>query len=231
MQVSWIALADRALASWEASIPPDRLLAFARALIAAGGRHDVFKVVTVSEEGRDPERFDYVAHLERGAPPFALAPEEAPPGRRFTTPGRICWVTADGELTEGDVGEVGALLARLRPDTLDWAERFMAHTAPVEVWATGDRVRIDLQTDLWFPRVIGILDGDAPPAPAPPDRDNEAPARCHTPRLNAFLEELRQSALSLGGQWQLRPAEGIGTRYAAMTGEQGVTLEAPVQRS
>jgi hypothetical protein len=190
----------------------------------AGERHEVFRVATMPESGGEPEPFDYLAHLEAGAPLFALTPEEAPAGRRFVTPGKICWQEPDGTLVSDEIAELGPLLRRLRPDVVDWAERFMAHVPPVVVWATGGAIRIDLQTDVWFPRILGVLDGNAPPPPNPPQHDNTILADCHTPRLNAFLADVREEAIALGGTYRLQPADGIGQRYAHMTNERGIAL-------
>jgi len=85
-------------------------------------------------------------------------------------------------------------------------------------------IRLALHTDLWFPRVAGLLDDDAPPFPAPPARDNTTLAACHTPRLNAFLQEVRNNAVRAGGSWRQVEIEGIGRRYAELASESGVQL-------
>jgi hypothetical protein len=220
---SWFARPDVPVAAWEASAPGHEL-ELARAIVDAGERHDVLRVVTVPVDGGAPEPFDYAAHLADGAQPFALMPEEAPAGRRFETPGRICWQEPDGTLAEGDVADLGALLMRLRPDAVPWAgDLFMAREPPVSAaWRAGV-CDIELLTDIWFPRILGVLDGNAPLPPAEPSQDNTALAGCHTPRLNAFLVDVRDATLELGGTWRLRPDDGA-SRYAAMTAAHGIVL-------
>lgn len=214
---AWIALPDSAVAGWEARASD--LPALVEAVIGAGESTGMFRVTTAAPDGGGLQRFDYRAHLRAGAAPFELAPEEAPPGRRLVTPGHICW-QEHGAVQHGEVGDLGALLRRLRPDAAAWAERFMAHVPPVIVRSRGPRVRIDLPTDIWFPRILGVLDGDAPPPPAAPQRDNAALAHCHTPRLNEFLARIRAAA----DQWEQVWPEGIAGRYADMTDESGIRL-------
>jgi hypothetical protein len=100
----------------------------------------------------------------------------------------------------------------------------MAHVPPVVVRAFKGVIDVDLRTDIWFPRILGILDGNAPLPPAPPSRDNTMLANGHTPRLNAFLADVREAARALGGTWRLKPVDGL-PRYAAMTDELGVVLD------
>jgi hypothetical protein len=223
-RAAWFAQPDSLIAGWEAGAP-GRELELANAVVVAGERHAVFRVVTVPIGGGDPAPFDYLTNLGRGARPFEFLPEEAPAGRRFATPGRICWQEPDGRLVEGEVAELGPLLKRLRPDAAPWAaDLFMAHVPPVVVRAFKGVIDVDLRTDIWFPRILGILDGNAPLPPAPPSRDNTMLANGHTPRLNAFLADVREAARALGGTWRLKPVDGL-PRYAAMTDELGVVLD------
>jgi hypothetical protein len=221
---AWFAQPDSYIAGWEADAAGHEL-ELARGIVNAGERHEVFRIVTVPVGGGKPEPFDYPAHLERGARPFALTPEEAPAGRRFATPGRICWEEPDGRLVDGEVADLGPLLMRLRPDAAPWAaELFMAYVPPVVVQPLSGAFNIVLRTDIWFPRILGVLDGNAPLPPAEPSRDNTRLARCHTPRLNAFLADVRETALALGGSWRPLPVEGL-SRYASMTDAGGIVLQ------
>jgi hypothetical protein len=217
----WVAVAGTELAAWDVDAP-DRL-ALADAILRAGADTNVFRVAVQPIHGGVAQPFDYLAHLRGGARAFELSADEAPQGYRFVTPGRVCWHGRVG-VEQDDVADLGALMSRLRPRAEEWTERFMAHVAPVEVWRSPYAIRFALATDIWFPQVLGVLDGDAPPPPAPPQRDNRALAACHTPRLNAFLADVRAAAERLGGTWRLVEPEGIGVRYAAMTGETGIRL-------
>jgi hypothetical protein len=71
-------------------------------------------------------------------------------------------------------------------------------------------IYLSLYTDIWFPRVIGFRVGDDAgrdpevrhPARGPDGlMDNSALAARHTPRLNRFIETLRDAILELGGTW------------------------------
>ena len=217
----WIAMADDALAVWDVTAPDE--LALVDAILRVGADHDVFRVATEPVEGGPGEPFDYLAHLRGRAQPFALGWEEAPPGRRFVTPGRVCWYGGEGGVEQGEVADLGALLRQLHPE-VELRERYLAHVAPLEVSRTPYAIRLALHTDLWFPRVIGLLDDDARPFPTPPARDNAELAACHTPRLNAFLREVRDHAEHAGGSWRQVEIEGIGRRYAELTSESGVQL-------
>ncbi len=225
MTVSWISLADETIASWEAQVPTENQLPFARRLLEAGERHEVFRLTVMPLERSDLQKFDYLQFLNErpGSIPFDIGYDQAPRGYRFVGSARICWLEADEQVRSGWISDVGSLLARLRPDVLDWADYYMAHVPPLEIWYTEGAVRLDLQSDLWYPRVIGTFD-DAPGAQAPPSVDNRLLAVCHTPRLNAFMVEARAAALDLGGHWELRAADGIGARYVEMTQETGVTV-------
>jgi hypothetical protein len=179
----------------------------------------VLRFATSAPDRTDVRPFDYRAHLRTGAVPFELAPEEAPEGRRIIVQGEVCWYE-DGIVREGEIADLGSLIRLLRPDVMDWADDFMAHVPPVIVWQARSRVRIDLPTDIWFPRVLGVLDGNAPSPPLSPARDNSTLANCHTPRLNAFLNEVRRAADS----WALVSLEGIAARYAEMADDDGICL-------
>jgi hypothetical protein len=56
---------------------------------------------------------------------------------------------------------------------------------------------IMLCSDIWFPRVVGWLDSEDP------YYDNSELAALNTPRLNRFLQKMKDLILSLGGKWQL----------------------------
>lgn len=214
---SWIALSDVAVARWEAT--SNDLLALAATIIRAGEDTGVLRFATSAPDRTDVRPFDYRPHLRTGVVPFELAPEEVPEGRRLIMQGEVCWYE-NGIVREGDVADLGSLIRLLRPDAVNWADDFMAHVPPVIVWAGRSRVRIDLPTDIWFPRVLGVLDGDAPPPPFPPARDNSTLASRHTPRLNVFLNEVRRAADS----WALVSPEGIAARYADMTDDHGIRV-------
>jgi hypothetical protein len=56
---------------------------------------------------------------------------------------------------------------------------------------------IMLCSDIWFPRVVGWLDSEEP------YYDNSELAALNMPRLNRFLQKMKDLILGLGGKWQL----------------------------
>ena len=93
-------------------------------------------------------------------------------------------------------------------------------------------ISLSLYTDIWFPRVQGLRMGDLSgradewhPARAR-DRlmDNSALAARHTPRLNRFIETLRDAILELGGTWD-KP--DVDPSYQPMVHGGGILLDYP----
>ena len=94
------------------------------------------------------------------------------------------------------------------------------------------RVSIQLETDIWFPRVLGFLDREeeSDPRRGPDDMyDNSALAARHTPRLNRFIASVREAALDLGAQWELEEFDepGLHIHYIPMCHETGIALDLP----
>src|SRR4051812_5888526 len=93
-------------------------------------------------------------------------------------------------------------------------------------------IYVSLYTDVWFPRVQGLRMGDLSgradewhPARSR-DRlmDNSALAAHHTPRLNRFIETLRDAILQLGGRWDEPDAD---PSYRPMVHSGGILLDYP----
>jgi hypothetical protein len=207
----WGALPDGALATWQARAADQSALA--RAVLDAGAETRVFRLASADRDGGDLQPVDEDAAAENR---FRV---ELPEGRRLVTPGTICW-HEDGRRREGEIVWVGALLEHLRPDALERESSYMGYQPPVSVRAGRGSVTIELATDVWFPRTVGLLEEDAPWAPAPPSYDNSDLAACHTPRLNAFLAAIRGAA----DEWELLEPEEIGLRYADLVDEAGIRL-------
>ena len=86
------------------------------------------------------------------------------------------------------------------------------------------RIEIRLDTDIWFPSVMGF-DEPLPDVGDPPDSyDNRALAERHTPRLNAFLDAAAREVAAIGGRWEMMDVDGIAVNYCDQWDERGIEL-------
>ncbi|MGN9913812.1 hypothetical protein ACTMTJ_40385 [Phytohabitans sp. LJ34] len=122
---------------------------------------------------------------------------------------------------ERRVADVGAELLSLRPEL-----SHVPHVPAVSVSGPGSLYRskppyitISLNTDIWFPRVVGINDD------AYRFYDNSPLAERHTPRLNRFLAGVRRAAEALDAEWSY---DVDNLRYADQVTDSGVLLERSV---
>jgi hypothetical protein len=253
----WIVERKNCFARWYVSFPgepmcdPYRMLAFLKEVLAAGEREQVFRVV----ETREPNSFKvspgwtYSQFLEKmlveqGRLVFfeqlrAASPWRAEDGADLT-PAKICYYDLDGELTEAEVDDLGALLERLRPgDPTDphWSyhrRNHMASSNPIVLSGQLGYKRYDgesdpsnlatpylgikLETDIWFPKVVGFIDGELD------WYDNSELANCHTPRFNRFFATVKELAFELGGQWEMEDSD-IVRSYLPMLSLDGIILD------
>ena len=226
-----------------------RCLRCVQGILEAGEREAVYRVVETRRplDFRAAPNWKYAQYLEKtlaetGTLPLfdmGLGVAENYDGV-LRTPARLCYYDLTGKVTEQEVENVGLLLETLRPDDADWGSIFMEGVAPVTLLSrsvslrerskpsqrTGAvQIKISLRTDIWFPQVLGLLEGDQPLKPQPPKwYDNRELASCHTPRLNRFLSAVRQLVLELGGEWRLNPPEGMAKHYMVMVREDGIGL-------
>jgi hypothetical protein len=245
----WIVMRDDAVVGWTGLVPlpaepaaaTSAAVGLAEAVLAVGGETDVLRLGTVADDGTDLRPLDYAEHLRAAAacnsvvPFFTLAVEEWPAGRRLRTSGRIACHDEAGEVVEREVDDLGALLAASHPEATEADRPFMGHAPPLEVLGAAIDLRrpggqearlcVESRSDLWFPRVLGVLDGDVPSPPAGPARDNSALAAIHTPRLNRFVRVVRDLVESRGGTWRIAEPEGIARRYAARVTQDGISLD------
>jgi hypothetical protein len=77
---------------------------------------------------------------------------------------------------------------------------------------------ITLSSDIWFPRVVGWIDGEEP------SYDNSEPAALNTPRLNRFLQRTKDFIKSLGGTWEVVNTANSIADECELT-EDGISLE------
>lgn len=225
------------------------LLSFAKQLLDAGEQEDVYQII----ETRRP--LDFHASSSWGYQQFlekALAENDILPlfdlglgvaenyDGVLRTPARLCYYNLEGQLTEAKVENMGLLLESVRPDDADWGSIFMEGVSPITILSRSVslkevseviqqhqtvQIKISLRTDIWFPQVIGILEGDQPLAPNPPKwYDNRELACCHTPRLNRFLFKVHKYTLESGGEWRLNQPDGIAEHYESMVNEYSISL-------
>lgn len=255
MQNLWSTRSDPPFAEWEMRFAPpatetdlQRLLELVRRILAAGERHEVYRVLETPAPFpfRSAPRWTYADFLASilqssgSLPLFDLGSGVAPtPEGQLVTPGKVCFYDLNGQLVESEVNDLGALLERRRPSDLpEWRRHQMAHVAPVAILGRRItvapsspgrpgpvRIILSLLTDIWFPWVLGTFLGEQPLRPHPRLLyDNRELAFCHTPRLNRFLSEVRRLAESLGGEWRRAPPEGSAEHYAQMVGEESILI-------
>ncbi len=225
------------------------LLRFAKGLLEAGEQEAVYQII----ETRRP--LDFTKSPDWGYAQFLdkmLVETEILPlfdlglgvaenyNGVLRTPARLCYYNLEDELIEAEVENVGLLLESLRPDDADWGSIFMEGVGPVTLLSRpvslkeiaevtkqprSVQIKISLRTDIWFPQVLGILEGDQPLSPNSSKwYDNRELANCHSPRLNRFLFKVHELTSELGGKWRLNPAEGMAEHYTSMVGEDSILL-------
>lgn len=152
---------------------------------------------------------------------------------------RLCWYDRNDEVTEGEVSDLGMLLRTLEP--ADGAiSRYVSDVGspPLAVSGSifryrdgrlvrgiGDQVLLfTTHSDIWFPFVTG----DAHPSwDGESYFDNRDLANRHTPRLNAFLDEVASAVEAAGGRWSIE-AECVARTLAPWVTERGIRLDGPV---
>lgn len=228
----WITFPQHEVIRWAAFLPaprgnPEELIRFGARVADAGTRHAVWSAQRLPG-GFDAAKESFETYL-RGvvrARPRVPLPLDEPPGESLWAPARIAFYRGD-EIVQEDVGDIGALLRTLRPEK----RSYNRSTSPVTV--RGLTVPVDqekevvvsirLDTDIWFPRLIGMAEPETGEAMRT-TYDNRALAEIHTPRLNAFLEDVHGAALAAGGRWEVWKPDGFGMDYAEQFDELGVIL-------
>ncbi len=233
MKNYWVATKD-AFIGWYITFPPisvigvDGLLRFAGRVLDVGAAEGVYRLL----ETRSPDPFQadsrtsYLDHVVTVMDRTGILPLFSDGGGAahaedgvLRAPSRICYYDASGRVVEGDVENLGLLLKQLRPDKLDWGTIYMSQVPPVTIdGLTNIDIRmqraddpiyfsIGLYSDIWFPRLMGLMDnvhaGSAPPTSLADLCDNRALALGHTPRLNRFLEVVHGIVEELGGEWEM----------------------------
>jgi hypothetical protein len=224
--------------SWEASFPPEMwrepapLFELVDLVCEVGKREGVYEILEVP--ARDEWAYsaaatptltwgEHVRRMWRDHRSLMLFPAGGPVRTdqgQLRTPARLCVFDEDGNVVERVVEDVGALFLATHPET-DHAP----HVCPIEIYGPFETDRaypldltVRLETDIWFPHVIG-LDFTTDDVEMVPN----AFAACHTPRFNRFLAALHAKVLELGGTWAIN-VEGTARNYAPWMLDDGIRL-------
>lgn len=226
----WTTLPAEGVALWWAVLPapsknPDALVAFGSRVVDAGKRHRVWDMHRYGAGVGDTFEEHLRGAMADGKLPFLIRRGEDP------EPSGEVAVYRDNEIAEVVTSDLGLLLRELRPDR----DRRVTRSALPVVVSGGSyfmdqaeeiSVTIRLDSDIWFSQVVGLredLDDDADDRPD--WYDNSGLASRHTPRFNAFLEEVRAATLAARGEWNFDThLGGIADRYVASCGAKGVAL-------
>lgn len=228
----WITLPGEGVALWWAVLPapsrnPDALVGFGSSVIDAGKRHRVWDVRRYSAGAGPGDTFEQYV---RGAISEGDLPLLNRRGDDPEPPGEVA-VYRDNEIANVTTSDVGLLLRELRPER----NRRVTRSAPPVVVHGGSyrcehveevSVTIRLDTDIWFPRVVGLREEIDDESDEDPDwYDNAALASRHTPRLNAFLQEVRTATIEAHGEWHFDlHLGGLADRYLELCNADGVLL-------
>ena len=211
------------LFSWEAALPesdPDGLLAWRRLALSSGDELGVYRIERIWQLGFDrrahgplQDWLDANPDLDPGIGVFGLEHEVS---------SRLTVIDADGAVTEQEVADLAAILARSPSGSP------LSHHPPLTVFSSpSDRigpalVSISSWSDVWLPWCSARYG----PMGHPEDiADNTALAYRHTPRLNTWLDHLRTDCLRRGGQWSLDRGDTARDRLFELD-DRGVRLEA-----
>ena len=80
-------------------------------------------------------------------------------------------------------------------------------------------ISISLYTDIWFPKIIDIMNENYPNVMIENDL-----AILHTPRLNNFLQEVKNKVLQQKGTWYIEFGDILGDCYSNLVNENGIIL-------
>jgi hypothetical protein len=228
---------------------PERLLTWLRTIIASGEEQEVYTVLEAPSIGYERKlHHDLAAFLERHANEsgeldlfdFAKLNRNRVGDKRYRAAARLAHYDQSGQILEEPVDDVGKTLVDADP-TLD---RTMALSIPpIVIWGPtvnfrsptrsrwnmqSDQVEVDfrLQTDIWLPWVDAIPQKTREHSFDTDYWDNRPLAQRHSPRLNKFLEVVREATEGIGGRWRL---DRVTTRpdLGHQVDEKGIKVDMP----
>jgi hypothetical protein len=212
---------------------PHLALAYLTGVLEAGERERVIHIKQTTEPFPYHESMgiSYAKHLdnvlkEHGILVFGEHLAKADP---YYTEGSIatlissdlCYFDSDGNLVEGEVINIGDLLNQLRASEIndrDYPELYPNFPIKFRGFCiysgqTSIGLTFELNTDIWLPEVWGVLESSIRYRRGEnmliDKRGNLELAKCHTPRLNRFLAEVKRLTLEYGGEWISDHEEGL----------------------
>ena len=242
----WISSKKDVYGQWLINFPdaktldPQQALAFFTAILEVGERERVFRVKQTIQPFpyselmnhsyaqhlkyllEEEEKMMFFQHLSNSDPVSALRGGKtlAP----TLTPATLCYYDIDGNITEGEVTDMGELLEQLRGAEIDINKDYykIYPNPPIEISGELPDIHchevdlfymyITLNTDIWLPKVYGDLERSIQTRKGGSylydEYDNLELAMCHTPRFNRFLAEVKQLTLEYGGKF--KPTDGTG---------------------
>lgn len=238
----WVA-DKNALVTWQAELThlreePEALARWLRAIVRAGEDNEVYVVQEAPYLGyRRREHGEFLPFLEsymerEGVIDLfdAFTSGLDSPRGEFRATARLCYYDRTGTLVEGDLHDLGSLLAELRPEDELQSGSAMSRMGGLHIWGltldlAGRKplprwidIHFQLLSDIWFPWVLGRLEEER-------DVDlwyeNRELASRHTPRLNRFLAAVAEATEAVGGSFAL-DEEGL---LKDMVDDRGVLLD------
>ena len=217
----WIEFKDRQM------LDPERQMAFYTRFLEAGERERVLVVKQTEEELPFPyhesmgisysQHLKQVGHYEDREMHFLDGISGSISKTIITS--HLCYYDSDGRLMEGEIDDVAQLLEEVRAADIEYAQcRDVYPNHPIKIytdWQTPDYdgsesslvLCIGLNTNIWFPQVCSRfhrgIETESGNYSSEDATNNLELARCHTPRFNRFLAEVKQLTLEFGGEWKL----------------------------
>lgn len=250
MNNNWIVLEDTKFAEWQITFPIQvfytdalNILNFAMALLKAGENENVYTLQaqqdaplknTISEIS---VLWNKTLEEENRISLFDLQFNETWKWI-ISTASHICYFDKAGKIKEAAVNNIGTFLKELNRNSEMYSEGFREDAGAITLLSNDVSIHkknsgqynpvvfnISLRTDIWFPKVLGLgLQNELDFSPKLKWYDNSALAFCHTPRLNNFLSQVRELALSHSGKWQLLQPENIAKNYEPMVSEYRIII-------
>lgn len=263
----WACRRDYPFIAWEATLPITRsmlddIYLLTDDIIALGQKYAVYDVVELSDSPSDFKKSgitygQFMKTISETIGYYRFFPDTYMAVSKYTYPAiavnsRLCYYDADGNLIEGDVSNLGKLLAdwirddkfkQQRQETynpvsdlppqhmyIDEVQPLTISSSNIPFKALSGEKPYDFQlefithTDIWFPWVAGY-NFEWTAVLKNEMYDNRTLANYHTPRLNAFLAEAKTLIEHKGGTWKIGEETSKDKRYTWQISETEILLD------